>query len=291
MSSYRRYIVALLLLTVGWVAVIATVNVVVDPYAVFGSQRTEGLNSRKPEFNKRLSKAKVVEVARLKPENLILGNSRADRGLDPYHSCWESEPVYNMAIPGSTITDIYWYLNYALEVAPIRRVVIDLDFLQMFNLFYRDRIGEPSIPAIVSRSWDSETLVSIFSLDALKSSMRTLTKQNQVTQYSPRGHMRTHQPKEPQDYASVFLDGYMKMQAAIDRKGLFDAEEAQWRYRNFEQMLRLAHEQGVELVLVVSPLHARYLSLIEKSGCVGRIYSMERYVAYRESKCCQRTSS
>lgn len=64
---------------------LSAVNLLVDPYRLFGVRAWHGINRVKPyaSHEERFGKAYLAEWVRAK--GLIIGNSRAEIGLDPEH--------------------------------------------------------------------------------------------------------------------------------------------------------------------------------------------------------------
>ena len=114
---------------------LGVVNLLIDPYGLVDGPKWTGINQQKPQAESLAADAKLAQVARLRPSGLILGNSRADRGLDPEHPGWQSDRVYNLGFPGGRPAAFSGLLTYARRWGPIREVVIDLDYIQAFNLF------------------------------------------------------------------------------------------------------------------------------------------------------------
>ena len=66
-------------------AVVAAFNAFIDPWGLHGLVRIDGVNAVKIRAERAIGELKLARALRHRPDALILGNSRADIGLDPAH--------------------------------------------------------------------------------------------------------------------------------------------------------------------------------------------------------------
>ena len=111
-------------------------NVVIDPYGIWGSSGIEGLNTRKPLYVQFERIYKAYAVRRLKPQGIVLGSSRAARGIDPDHPAWPTDNNYNLALKAMALEEAESYLNHSIQVANLKVVVFGLDFFT-FNAHWK----------------------------------------------------------------------------------------------------------------------------------------------------------
>ena len=78
MANHKRYVIGTLIGAFLLIALAATFNVLVDPYAIFGAPRVAGLNDAKPYSGDRGRVGKRHQVLRIAPKGLIVG-TRAQR--------------------------------------------------------------------------------------------------------------------------------------------------------------------------------------------------------------------
>jgi hypothetical protein len=102
MSTSARYLRSLSLATVALLALVATINLLVDPYGLFRVVRIDGFNAIKSQAGQRAVVFKRQGAERMRPNTLVLGNSRAEIGFDPQSPAWPAsmQPVFNLALPG-----------------------------------------------------------------------------------------------------------------------------------------------------------------------------------------------
>lgn len=174
MASYRKFnlnSIAFILFTTSFFGLF---NVAVDPFGIMGSPKINKINKLKTakEDYERLYKA--IDVERLQPKTVFLGNSRAHRALDPHHPALVNAKAYNLAFPAATMYEQRRYLEYAvMHQKDFKMVIIGADF-GMFNSsnktqpgFSEERINQQGMML-------QELLSNNFSIDTFYSSVKTL---------------------------------------------------------------------------------------------------------------------
>ena len=114
--------------TLALLLAVAGFNLAIDPYGLYGFA-VEGVNARKPESRTHILLAKQQRLIHAQPETVILGNSRADLGLDPESPYWPEEfgTVFNFAIPGE---EMYGTVQRYDNARRFRVLVLELQQLQ-----------------------------------------------------------------------------------------------------------------------------------------------------------------
>ena len=82
-SPFRFYLLTMLLLLVSGAIIVCAFVLIVDPYGVYGIVRRDHFNAVKPGLSRYQSQIKQEHALRLRPQFIILGNSRAEIGFDP----------------------------------------------------------------------------------------------------------------------------------------------------------------------------------------------------------------
>lgn len=134
----KRYLTLWLALTGTLLLGAAAINLVVDPYGIFRVVDAPGFNAVKPKAGVHGAMTKAYQVLRVQPRGLILGNSRAEVGLDPNHAAWpeSARPVFNLALPGTGTHTTLLYLRHVLEAQkdnPPTIVVWGIDFMDFLT--------------------------------------------------------------------------------------------------------------------------------------------------------------
>jgi len=101
-----------------------------DPYWVFRDNppwtRDGAGMSRLLDVEMRL--IKPLQIARLKPQTLLIGSSVVYRGLDPRDVSAEAGRVYNAGFSALMARELPTLAALAVDVGSVRRVVIELDY-------------------------------------------------------------------------------------------------------------------------------------------------------------------
>jgi len=278
-----RFLKAFSLTAASLLFVTGAFNYVIDPFSMFGSPAIHGINADKPEFNTHARMAKAHAVHVIKPRGLILGSSRAEYGLDPAHPGWDAQarPVYNLALPSGHIYEAFKYLQHAYAVRPIRQVVLALD-LFMFNAnwqtesdFNQARLAT-SGGTTFTAGWMRDIVTALFSVDALRASLATFRSQGD-TNYVPylANGMRhpTRNWRRIQNiggHHKAFLSNERYSLTAPDGWGLFNLHgpdgESLPTLATFRDLVTFCRSNGIDLRVIISPLHARKLEVIWQLG-------------------------
>ncbi len=231
-----------------------SLNYFVDPYRLFVPQAFSGWVNKKPHFEKFLEQAKLREVSRNNYDWIILGNSRADRGLDPAGICNGQISGYNMALPGSNLEAISKLMDHVIHNTDTQNVVLDLDYAMTF-LIFQDRFSEvTSGRNLMNTSAQNFLSAAVFSSQALVDSLDTIFNQSERSlKYKPNGtaFMDLSQPVQ---YKTVFANGRANLtQSIVDGTNYGQALAEQMLV--FQRLLSKAQQHNLKLELIISPTH------------------------------------
>ena len=267
-------------------------NAVVDPYACVHGLVWTGLNRVKPAAAQQGAMAKTCQMRRAHARTLVLGNSRAEVGLDPTHPAWPVQPVYNAALPGTGTEVSLGYLQRALGDTqdgtgpPLKVVMWGLDFMD----FLVDPTQPPTpAPAEIgalsslnpmpggTAAWVTRghaLLASTLTLAALLDSMQTLASQRdpdavdlRPTGFNPMREYRKISREE--GYWSLFRQKDLGNMASYMRRpnGIFDASgRGSPAWADLQEVLRLCRQHGIVLYLFTYPYHAHLLETMRLTG-------------------------
>lgn len=290
----KRYLLVWSAATMALLVLVAAANVLVDPYGILRLVDRPGFNHTKPSIVDQGPMAKAYQVARVQPRGLILGNSRAEVGLDPEHSAWpaSARPVYNLALPGTGTAVTLRYLKHALASADRdtdkpRLVLWSVDFLDFLNDPAAARHAADPAPADrrlrdvsgvgqAGRLWQRsvDLAESTLTLAALLSSAQTVANQG-----NPFAIHRTPLGFNPmRDYAKISADeGYWALFQQKDQanlkslmrqpKGIFDnSGHSSRQFEDLKAVLALCRQHGIALHLFSPPYHAHFLETFRITG-------------------------
>jgi hypothetical protein len=272
-ARYLRILAATALISVGAAAV---TNLIVDPYSYFRLISVRGFNLVKPRPDHDLVEIKRAAVNVVRPDALILGNSRAEVGFDPEHASWSARTLsaYNYALPGSTIRTAWEVLDEQADALHPRLIVVGVEFL--------DFLADPAAPHFAAparrprSAWSlAATLArALFTWNALTDSAQTIAIQHatNVATITSRGFNPLQEYVETariDGYHALFRQRAMENAAQYVRKARsvrqHDGRPAA-AFDYLRALLRAAAAQGTDVNLVIYPYHAQLMLMFEDAG-------------------------
>jgi len=268
--------VALILLAV------VAINLVVDPYGIFRLVDRPGFNAVKPAAPSRGPMAKAYQVLRVQPKTLILGNSRAELGLDPNHPAWPqaARPVYNAALPGTGTGTSLRYLQHVLAANAGNPAAQPT--LVLWGVDFMDFLTDPTKPTPTRNAQAGEAesrrlmqasatdrlrqkvrdyAESTLTLAALMDSVQTLASQRNpyAVDLTPQGFNPMHDYTKitaDEGYWAVFRQKDMMYEKAFARrpKAIFDASgNTSSHWQDLQDIMRLCRQYGIEPACLPTP--------------------------------------
>lgn len=274
-SYFKTFFFTVLLL----VGTVSTANYMINPLGAYGSPVIKGLNDQFPAASSYARIYRSEAVKRLKPEVLITGTSRAMIGMDPQPEMFGGARVYNMGMSAATIAEQRRVVEFTHAVHPLKKIIMPLDFLS-FNAFRPDRGADAidrynpkNLTPLKSFLYRYNTVPT---LDTLLASFRHLRYMKQLERrsvYMPNG--RLHQ------YDLLWRFGINGVAKEFSRPNPdkdiagetfsvhYAGKNAGTTYHQFEAILDFARRNGIEVIVLLSPLHERYLAQFEQKGEVS----------------------
>lgn len=268
MDRHRRWLAVVSMLAAPFFFLPPGINFLIDPWGLNDLFHIEGVNTTKLDVHMHTRLHKAHAVRRLQPATMILGISRSAQGIRTDHPAWDTPPVYNLSLDGGTIAEVHLFLEGTLTTAPIKRVIIGLDFESFVNLSWREKPDTREALAVLDSPFSS--LKSYFTVEMLKAS-RLITKRQHiaVTAILPGGE-------------TPVVSFEKALETTGGHRNLFRrSEEEYFKYRysnslrdvdgssglgHLVSIVNLARQHNVELRLFVSPVHARQMEVIRQLG-------------------------
>ena len=280
MTPERQYLRWFFAAAAASLALIALLNLAVDPYSVFGSPRIPRFNANKPDFVEQLRLTHVYAVARRKPGCILLGTSRTGRGLDPDHPALRQLDCYNMALPSVSLYEMRRYFQHAQTA---RRVILALDFrvfttpTDTTGAFSEARLeadaeGRPQFNLFSAKLPDLAG--ALLSLTALQSSVKTVRQQDWTTDtLGSDGYWLklTDRYDHRRAFAALTRDSIAHFAELRNDDAMFANSSQELR-----ALLRTAYASGAEVSLLISPSHAWHWQTLEMSGLWPRFEGIKR---------------
>lgn len=289
--THRTYSFVVAVLVGLSMGLVAGLNWLIDPFNIFDSPRIVGVNAAKPFAYYYEQQSKSYRIERLRPEALILGNSRPNFGLDPEHPVWKGLLAYNAAYGGGSLFGAIEYYKQASRLGRLRQIVlaVDIDMMRRGKRALSPMVGNPdnffksASSGAGSRLGGADGIrwATLFSLDSTIVSLKTLECQ-----------------RTPQKF-ELLKSGLVRVNPGLLGKSIpqrFEAVEARWarfiyhpdekgkatyvlaprRLNAFREILRLAYSQGVAMTVMINPSHARKYVLYRQAGLEDQIFAFKR---------------
>ena len=283
----KTYTISFLTLVSCGLLFIATFNYLVNPFDIFNSPNIVGFNKNKPEsdLRQRLSKAYIVE--KRCPENLVMGNSRALAISDNY-AAWPNNKTYNYAFTSASIYEIFRYLQHANAGCHIKTVLLSIDIL-MFeqstgsSLHFKERrlsvtkIGEPTKNRI--KTYLQDSIPALISFAALKASINTLRNQKVTVNNKP--HCSSPQKNHQR---IINKGGHFNFMAETNKNALQSmskikpSDDMHESLSAYKQLLQLAYDKNIRLILFFPPAHASLFETIQSSSYKNRYIKWKKHI-------------
>lgn len=275
-SAYcAKFVLRATLVTVALLGIVFLICAAIDPYGLFGLSITDTLNGRHTTLHHQERLAKAYAIARLKPQAIILGNSRQGHALDPTHAGFAAgqSVTYNSSFDGAHIAEIYAYLKHAVAVGQTRRVVLGLDF-SSFGAFKPQPAFRPELLDDDGEHHGLRRLIARVRIyttaDALLDSVASFKERAKPSLWDVDKGIRTNQAFEDRLRACGGVRENFRIREARDiRLNVIGGQTDQAVDQSLEiyrELLRFAHRHAIDLRLFVSPTHARSLVLLAGTG-------------------------
>ncbi len=281
MKKSKDYLKMLVILIPVFVIATISFNWFMNPYGIYESPKIEGVNKLKPEFSTHLRMAKAWAVYKQKPDGIILGSSRSEYGLNPNHLGWDSQLIYNLALGGCSMYEALRYFQHAHAIKPQKQVILAIDFF-MFNISNLNNRADLETYLLINSKGDinsqlsSEKLLTLISIDALLSSIKTLIKQQ--TNSSETVHLSNGKTKRINN-AKIPLGGHrnaFRLSYYFTITLLWFGSQNKYSFTNlktgqstldyFRTFLNIAYRDNVDLRILTSPSHARLWEALYSVG-------------------------
>ncbi len=251
LSYVRTYAI----LTLASLASLSLLNVVVDP---FGAYRLIDTPLR-PYVASRTAKAEMLR--HLGCQDVLVGTSRVEVGIDPRSSRFGSRVVCNAGLSKTNMIEVAHVMRYAAEQPRTERILFFLDFL----LFSTARTVERDFAS--SRFADGLSpldyhLRNLLSEDATRRSFKTVWSawRGAEPSYDERGHRsRGRGDRSARDLFRRRLTHFL---GEVYASYHYDPA----RIELLATEVARARKRGLDLVLVVPPVHALQLEAVHAAG-------------------------
>ncbi len=283
---------------------LSSLNYLIDPYLLFQSTRIPGINDKKPTAANRSTLYKTYNVSNIRPQTLIVGNSRPEMGLNPESTCWPSNAgvVYNLTFPGLSTYGQARALFHAVANGNVERILLGIDFADFLNKknisqkkswpsrnsdFFKRLIVDEQLQKN-QNYWLTKVKdysSTLFSLSTLSDSVITLMSQ------SANSTDRTKLGFNPaKDYHEIIrFEGawvlfeqkkneleqrFSETEMSIYDSGLWSEE-----LEAVKRVIQLSVAKNIQLILFINPYHYSYLDVINNKGYWDEFVTFKKRLA------------
>ncbi len=264
---FKKYLINLVVALSFITASILAFNWVINPYQLWQGI-SFNMNATKPSLDHRRFKV-ATALREQRPQSIILGSSRAQYGLSTQHPKWQHQPVINSAFEQATMFEIYQYFKHATNVSDLKQVVLGLDFYT-FNAYLEpvSDYNDSYLDVESSQSSWGKKVEAMISLDGLKASVKTLTanlfpKPLLIKEHNLEKNVAGLNIKDKfRAVEKGFLDANVFYPLPHKQFSFTSTQKEKQPLDYLEMIIKTCKEQDIDLVLFVSPTHARMQELI-----------------------------
>jgi hypothetical protein len=283
MNKYLSTLAISLILCTG---VVATISFVIDPFSIWKATCIEDLSCKKTEAGRKIYITKSFQWEGIKPEVIILGNSRPEMGLNPSSTIFGGRNVYNLSIRGASLEkQALYFANIIISSKP-SELLLGIDFFD----FLTDKHTTETWPVGLDKDSYLETnlslqknkyfyqnyvkshIYSLVSLDGLISSFKTMFSQTAHANYLQEDGFNMADgfiavvENEGLEVAFKHSEKLLRKSITNESLGLSNLNSGNNAYRSLNFIIDNALRNNIKVTLFINPYHERYLRVIRDVG-------------------------
>lgn len=249
----------------------------VDPYRLYRLTERPGLNQVKIQPERYQKEIKLAGARAMQADLFILGNSRAEIGLDPDYPGLAALGLapYNLALAGTRVQVAREQLEQLAAAGQRpKRLIVGVEFLDF--PIDPDSVQQ-SAPATVvatplaSLAWRFDAL---FSIDSVLDAVKTVRSQNNpdASSMSARGFNPLREYRRmarDEGYYALFRQRAQDYAARFKKLPRGLVTRATGSAREFDQLqavMALGVSDGAAIDIVIYPYHAQIMALLDEAG-------------------------
>lgn len=283
----RRRFARLWLLTLALsLAAVALFNAFIDPWGLHGLVRIDGVNAVKIRPERAIGELKLARALRHRPDGLILGNSRADIGLDPANDTLGTlaQRPFNLAEPGAALTAQVHQLEALLSAG--HRPHLLLVGLELFDLLNAEPLRRTDWRPR-DDLWAQQRvtrLQSVITLSALGDSLLTLRAQHDPHAATLRDDgfnpLRDYEGMAAREgYAPLFRQRAAENARRIGAHRWPSRLDATADFIALRRLLELADQHDIRVECFTYPYHAHILGTLHRAGLMDEVAAWKQALA------------
>lgn len=269
----RRYCCITASAIAGALALLAAINLLVDPSRAFPIIHLQSFDRFRDTLFSRVSRAELARIGRW--NMVILGTSRPKAGMPAEHAAFQSNQVCNLAVDAAHMSEVEMMFAYARRHNRLKRVLICLDLALMRQ------------PAAIQTDFEDSRFSTNFSIvpyacdnligaGVTDLSIKFLARRA-AGNFPPAGqrdgfHVRSLPPEMRQ---RALFERTLRSLAGPYAVMQPTAREMQ----SLREVLAACRNERIDLILAINPVHALDLELLRAAGGWERFESWKRDVA------------
>ena len=276
----------------------ALFNLIINPYDAFNVPKIEKINSYKPLQNNNRFVAQFNRLIFDDSNNFIIGSSTATTLFQPSQIKLNqvTQQFYNLGIPGQHFFSNYRTIEHLINIKKVDTIILNLDFFNFWIIKklqkgYEDYRFSKNLNGNNRTFYFVKDLYSLLlSKDVTFHSYETLIEnccsktgnRKKINLYNTDGSRNTkwyNHLKDDQDYLEAFLDtarSYALKDLTYKSEEDVLSEYEQGAMKYLIKLLKLCHENNIELITIINPLHDTTFYTLYKTG------AYEKYINWLE---------
>ena len=276
----------------------ALFNLIINPYDAFNVPKIEKINNYKPLQNNNRFLAQFNRLIFNDFNDFIIGSSTATTLFQPSQIKLDkiNQKFYNLGIPGQNFFSNYRTIEHLINMKKVDTIILNLDFfnfwiIKQLQKGYEDYRFSKNLKGNNRTFYFVKDLyslllskdVTIHSYETLRENCCTIRKDNQKTNlYLTDGsrNMKWYSHlNNDKDYLKAFLKtarsyAYKDLTYKSGEDVMSESEQGAMKY--LIKLIKLCHENNIELITVVNPLHDTAFYTLYKTG------AYEKYINWLE---------
>lgn len=244
---------------------IAGFNLLMDPYYFFGTPKITRVNDYKHFTDSGGRRLKATTLDKSQYDNIILGTSRAQGGLNANHLGFEGK-TYNVGLPATNMIEIYDIYQFSKESSTLDSIVLSVDLLAFTedithngDFYLSDFSDEKTKPLLAN-------IESLLSVKTLKFSAIHLLKNIfdlPESGYTPTGEFISNKTvfNHRKSFNRVLLNNFFG-----DSNIYSTFSYSQERVELVREIIQDCKRNNIKVHIFISPIHARQMAAIEVAG-------------------------
>lgn len=247
MTTYKKWTLFTLSLTVFVLFIIAAVNYVIDPYGFYH------FSGKRYNYQKSTTsdpyQFKAYQSKKYHPETIVLGTSRAMRLNPPEIKSLTDENAYNLGLPAATPYIDLKYLEYMIKVDKnLHTVFLGLDF-EVFDKSYLNHASFDE-KRLDSSFYTQDIFATLLSEKTLKDSRKVIIDNlNKTTTYTENRYLGDGSFDETLVYPPNINENTLQSYPATSQLSLDSM-------LYIKKIKDLCEQNNLKLYIYISPIHA-----------------------------------